>query len=82
MTLAILICAPAVIVLHLAEAGLGLINRFAPELNVFTLSLSIKSWLATLTLLATAATLVQMLLEDTFSRRGVVLDLLRAFAQS
>lgn len=82
MTLAILIAAPAVIVLHLSEVGLGLINRFAPELNVFSLSLSIKSWLATLTLLATSATLVQMLLEDTFSRRGVVLDMLRAFAHS
>lgn len=82
MTLAILIAAPAVIILHLSEVGLGLINRFAPELNVFALSLSIKSWLATLTLLATSATLVQMLLEDTFSRRGVVLDLLRAFSHS
>lgn len=82
MTLAILIAAPAVIVLHLSEVGLGLINRFAPELNVFALSLSIKSWLATLTLLATGATLVQMVLEDTFARRGVILDLLRAFART
>ena len=82
MTLAVVIAAPAVIILHLVEAGLGLINRFAPELNVFSLSLSIKSWLATLTLLATSATLVQMLLEDTIARRGVVLDLMRAFARS
>ena len=82
MTLAVLIAAPAVIVLHLVESGLGLINRFAPELNVFSLSLSIKSWLATLVLLATSSTLVQMLLDDTLSRRGVVLDLLRAFART
>ena len=82
MTLAVLIAAPAVIILHLLEGGLGLVNRFAPELNVFALSLSIKSWLATLTLLATASTLVQMLLDDTFARRGIVLDLLRAFARA
>jgi len=37
---------PVIIALFLSEMGLAFINRFAPQLNVFVLSLSIKSALA------------------------------------
>jgi type III secretion protein T len=37
---------PVIIVLFFAEFGLGLMNRFAPQLNVFILSMPIKSGLA------------------------------------
>jgi len=40
-----LYAAPIVITLFLAEFALGLINRFAPQLNVFFLSMPIKSGL-------------------------------------
>lgn len=40
---ALLICAPFVLVALLCDLALGLINRFAPQLNVFILSMPIKS---------------------------------------
>lgn len=40
------LAAPTVIVLFLAEFGLGMVNRFAPQLNVFSLSMPLKSWLS------------------------------------
>jgi type III secretion protein T len=40
------LAAPILIVLFLAEFGLGMINRFAPQLNVFFLAMPIKSWLS------------------------------------
>jgi len=45
------LAAPVILVLLLAEIGLGLVNRFAPQLNVFIFSLPLKSYLATLMLL-------------------------------
>lgn len=46
MKLTVLISAPIFIVLFFAEFGLGLMNRFAPQLNVFSISMSVKSGLA------------------------------------
>lgn len=42
----VLLSAPVAIVLFLAEFGLGMMNRFAPQLNVFSLSMPVKSGLA------------------------------------
>jgi type III secretion protein T len=39
---------PILFALFLAEFGLGMVNRFAPQLNVFFLSMGIKSGLSTL----------------------------------
>ena len=39
----VVISAPAVIVMFLATVGLGLVNRTAPQLNVFFLSMPVKS---------------------------------------
>jgi type III secretion protein T len=43
MEMTLLIASPVLIVMFLSELGLGLINRFAPQLNVFFLSMPIKS---------------------------------------
>ena len=48
MRLMLLLAAPALCVLTLLEFGFGLINRYSPQLNVFTLSMSLKSWFAIL----------------------------------
>ncbi len=69
MALSVAFAAPALFILTLAEAGMGLINRFAPQLNVFSASLSIKSWLATLVILITSSMMIQALINDT-ARRG------------
>ena len=39
----IIIAAPIIIIMFLATLGLGLVNRTAPQLNVFFLSMPIKS---------------------------------------
>ncbi len=44
--LAVVVGAPIIIAMFLSEFGLGLISRFAPQLNVFFLSMSIKSAVA------------------------------------
>lgn len=50
MGLTVLLAAPVIIAVFVAEFGLGLINRFAPQLNVFFLSMPIKSAIASLLL--------------------------------
>ena len=39
----VVISAPVIIIMFLATLGLGLVNRTAPQLNVFFLSMPIKS---------------------------------------
>jgi len=73
MALSMAFAAPTLIVLTLAEVGMGMVNRFAPQLNVFAASLSIKSWLATLIVLSTGGLLVQALVDESAARAGWVL---------
>jgi type III secretion protein T len=46
MHLALLLGAPVVIAMFLAELGLGLVSRFTPQLQVFFLAMAIKSAIA------------------------------------
>ena len=48
--LVLLLVSPAMIAMLLAELGLALVSRFAPQLQVFFLALPIKSGLALLVL--------------------------------
>lgn len=57
MRLTVLFAAPAMIAMFLAELGLGLVNRFAPQLQVFFLAMPIKSALAILVLVLYSHTL-------------------------
>ncbi len=50
MRLVLLFAAPAVVAMFLAELGLALVSRFAPQLQVFFLAMPIKSALALLVL--------------------------------
>ncbi|SIO28321.1 type III secretion protein T [Halodesulfovibrio marinisediminis DSM 17456] len=43
MVMVLLVASPMVIVCLLSDIGLGLINRFAQQLNVFSLSMAVKS---------------------------------------
>ena len=61
MRLALLLSAPALLILTLVEFGLGLINRYAKQLNIFSLSLSIKAWLGVLVLLLMLATVIEFI---------------------
>jgi type III secretion protein T len=77
MVLATLFAAPVLTVLFLIDLGLGLMNRFAQQLNVFTLSLSIKSIAATTIILLLLGSYIDAVMRDIVSRPGLLVDLLR-----
>jgi type III secretion protein T len=77
MLLTLLIAAPALVLLYLVESVLGLINRFAQQLNVFSLSMPIKSIAALAIILLQIVTLVQLLQDDLLGRGGVAIQALR-----
>ena len=54
-----------------------MINRFAQQLNVFSLSMSLKAVAAAWIVLIQLASLVQLLQDDLLSRGGTVLRTLR-----
>ena len=57
MKFIVLLAAPVVIAIFVSEFGLGLINRFAPQLNVFFLSMPIKSGISAVVLILYLGTL-------------------------
>lgn len=78
MRLALLIAAPSLVVLFAIDGILGLVNRFAQQLNVFSLSMSIKTWASTAVLMVLLTSFVQQLLADIQSRPAAVLRALKA----
>lgn len=54
---AVLLAAPAIVAMFLAEVGLALVSRFVPQLQVFFLAMPIKSGVALLVLVLYMATL-------------------------
>lgn len=64
MRLALLLAAPVLCVLSLLEFGLGFVNRYAPQLNVFSLSMAIKGWLAVFVLVLSVGSMGQFILEQ------------------
>jgi type III secretion protein T len=77
MALTLLVAAPALVLMYLIEGVLGLINRFAQQLNVFSLSQSLKSVAAIWIVWVQLTSLVQLLQEDLLGRGGVALRSLR-----
>ena len=61
----VIISAPIVIVMFLATVGLGLVNRTAPQLNVFFLSMPVKSALGIALLIAYIPFILDMLMYTT-----------------
>lgn len=51
MRMTVVVAAPLLVTLFISEFGLGLINRFAPQLNVFSLAMPVKSLVAVLVLI-------------------------------
>lgn len=77
MVLATLLAAPVLTVLYVIDAGLGLVNRFAQQLNVFQLSMSIKAWVTTMLLVLLVPAYVAAVVSDIRSRPPALSNLLR-----
>lgn len=78
MLLALLVAAPALVVLFAIDGVLGLVNRYAPQLNVFALSMSLKTWASTLVLMLTLAAMVERVIVDVQGRPALVLKAMRS----
>ena len=72
MRLVLLLAAPALCVLTVLEVGLGFINRYAPQLNVFTLSMSLKAWLAVFILVLSVGSIGSFVLDWIGDQRGLL----------
>ena len=80
MALAIVMAAPAMIAMFLSELGLGLVSRFAPQLNVFFLAMPVKSAVGILMLILYMA-LLQEVWEDELAYIVTHLGILRGLLE-
>ncbi|MDR3299155.1 MAG: type III secretion system export apparatus subunit SctT [Candidatus Accumulibacter sp.] len=78
MTIAVVFAAPIALICLLCDVSLGIINRFAPQLNVFFLSMPIKSALGLLMILLYLRTLLPLVTRELFSIDGQATAFLRA----
>ena len=77
MLLTLIVAAPALVLMILLDGVLGLVNRFAQQLNVQSLSMSLKAIAAVWIIWIQVASLVQLLQEDLLARGGVAILSLR-----
>jgi len=70
MTAALLLAAPAIVIMLLIDLSFGLVNRYAPSLNVFALTLPLKAWLATAVILLMLGALMDFVLGRLGDSRG------------
>ena len=82
MALTLLVAAPAIVLMYVIEGVLGLINRFAQQLNVFSLSQSLKTVAAIWIVWVQLTSLVQLLQEDLLGRGAIVLRTVRTLLGS
>lgn len=68
----VLLASPALIAMFLVELGLGLISRFAPQLQVFFIAMPVKSALALFVLVIYASSLFQYATQEVFSLQKVI----------
>lgn len=76
LRLALLVAAPALVLLYLVDGVLGLINRYAQQLNVFSLSMSLKAVVGHGVLLLQLGSLVALMNDELLARAAVVKSLL------
>lgn len=76
MALAFLLAAPALVVMFAIDLSLGLVNRYAPQLNVIAVSMSLKALAATAIWLLLLGTLVQGFADELARRIAAVLPTL------
>lgn len=72
MTTALLLAAPAILILSLTDIFFGLVNRYAQQLNVLQFSLAVKNWLATWVMLMVLGLVVEVVLRKLFENRSLL----------
>lgn len=77
MVTTLLLAAPALVVMSLIDLALGLVNRYAQQLNVFSLTLPIKAWVSTWIVLLSIGSFVTVVMHRLFENRGLLSELRR-----
>ena len=72
MTAVLVLSAPALVVMSLVDIALGLVNRYAQQLNVFALAMPIKAWLSTWVLLLALGAMVEVVMRKLYENRGLL----------
>src|SRR3546814_20913636 len=82
MPAALLLAAPGIVIMLIIDLSFGLVNRYAPSLNVFALTLPIKAWLSTAVILLMIGALMDFVLQRLGDSRGFLDVLQKAFSAS
>ena len=72
MTTALLLAAPVVLLLALVDLCFGLVNRFAQELNVLSITMPVKSWVAVLILMLNLGLIVEIILRKLMDNKTLL----------
>ncbi len=72
MSAVLVLSAPGLVVMSLADISLGLMNRYAQQLNVFALSLPIKAWMSTWVVLLALGAMVEVVMRKLFENHGLI----------
>lgn len=72
MTAVLVLSAPALVVMSLVDISLGLVNRYAQQLNVFALAMPIKAWLSSWVLLLALGAMVEVVMRKLYENRGLL----------
>ena len=73
MTTVLVMAAPVMVVMLVIDLSFGLVNRYAPQLNVFALTLPLKAWAATGIILLLLGVYVEILLRRLHDSEALVL---------
>ena len=76
MTAVMMFSAPALVITTLLDIAMGLVNRYAQQLNVFSLAMPIKAWLSTWVLLLALGAIVEVVVRS-IAQNAQLLDTLR-----
>ena len=61
MSAALLMAAPVILILSLIDIAFGLVNRFAQQINLLSITMPIKSWVAVFILILNLALIVEVI---------------------
>ena len=69
----------AIVILLVIDMSFGLVNRYAPQLNVFALAMPIKSWVATWILLLMLGVIIEVIVRELGHNQGLLERLQQVF---
>jgi len=77
-SLMLMLAAPVLLIIFLIDMSMGLVNRFAQQLNVLFLSISIKSMVAIALLALILPTITEVLLSELTQQSAATIELLKS----